>query len=169
MMYRCKYEGLITIVKYFVEFLSSVFSLSIIKEDTTQSSLKKLEVSMVSYAVIDTPLTTNLGDIIAQEPQTIAEKAQQVAVDKYDITGAHIKVPTYFVVKYPNGETKALHHVRDAKAISDVIQQMHLEEEDSMTNTSLSHRSNLNGLVAVLGVSSFLLILMTTTIVLGIF
>lgn len=70
---------------------------------------------MVSNPAMPMPLTSNLGDRIVKEPQTIEEKAKQIAVDKYDITGAHIKVPAYFIVNYPNGETKALHHVRDAK------------------------------------------------------
>jgi hypothetical protein len=39
----------------------------------------------------------------------------QVAVDSPDITGDWIKVATYFIVDYPNGETKALHHVKDAE------------------------------------------------------
>jgi hypothetical protein len=114
------------------------------------------------------PLTANPGDRIVNESQTIEEKAKQLAVDKYDITGAHIKVPTYFIVKYPNGETKALHHVRDAKAISDVIRQMHLEEEPALSNKT-EHKSNLNGLIAVLGLSILVLSLMTAAIAIGVF
>ncbi|MCU0537127.1 MAG: hypothetical protein MUD14_24850, partial [Hydrococcus sp. Prado102] len=111
---------------------------------------------MVSNPAMPMPLTSNLGDRIVKEPQTIEEKAKQIAVDKYDITGAHIKVPAYFIVNYPNGETKALHHVRDAKKISDVIRQMHLEEELGAIALS-EHKSNLNGLVVVL--SLFLILL----------
>jgi hypothetical protein len=66
-------------------------------------------------------LTANPGDRIADSPQTIEEKAKQIAVDVPDITGDHIKVPTYFIVEYPNREKKALHHVKDAEEISDVI------------------------------------------------
>jgi hypothetical protein len=74
-------------------------------------------------------LTANPGDRIADEPQTIEEKSQQVAVDSPDITGDHIKVPTYFVVEEPDGEKKALHHVKDAEEISDVIRQARVDEE----------------------------------------
>jgi hypothetical protein len=121
---------------------------------------------MVNAAAMGIPLTANPGDRIADKPQTIEEKAKQLAVDKYDITGAHIKVPTYFIVKYPNGETKALHHVRDAQAISDVIRQMHLEEEISTTS---DHKANLNGFLVVTGLSFLALLLMTMTFVIGVF
>ncbi|WP_017655845.1 hypothetical protein [Fortiea contorta] len=73
-------------------------------------------------------LTANPGDRIADEPQSVEEKAQQVALDVPDITGDQIKVPTYFVVEYPDGEKKALHHVKDAEEISDVIRQARLDE-----------------------------------------
>ena len=68
----------------------------------------------------DAPLTANPGDRI-DESMSLEEKAKQVAVDAPDITGDHIVVPTYFVVDEPDGEKKALHHVRDAEEISDVI------------------------------------------------
>lgn len=71
---------------------------------------------MVSDAIATKHLTANPRDIIAQD-KSIEEKAKQVAVDKYDITGSHIQVLTYFVFTYPNGETKALHHVRDSTEI----------------------------------------------------
>ncbi len=74
-------------------------------------------------------LTANPGDRIADYPQTIEEKAQQIAVDVPDITGDHIKVPTYFIVEYPDGEKKALHHVKDAKAISDVIRLARMDDK----------------------------------------
>ncbi|MUG98872.1 hypothetical protein F7734_43905 [Scytonema sp. UIC 10036] len=73
-------------------------------------------------------LTANPGDVIADKPQTVEEKAQQVAVDSPDITGDHIKVPTYFVVDEPDGEKKALHHVKDAEEISDVVRQARVDE-----------------------------------------
>ncbi|MGJ5675037.1 MAG: hypothetical protein ACR9NN_15730 [Nostochopsis sp.] len=73
-------------------------------------------------------LTANPGDRIADEAQTIEEKSQQVAVDSPDITGDQITVPTYFVVEEPNGEKKALHHVKDAEEISDVIRQARVDE-----------------------------------------
>ncbi len=73
-------------------------------------------------------LTANPGDRIADEPQSLEEKEQQLAVDSPDITGEHLKVPTYFVVNYPNGKKKALHHVKDAEEISDVIRMARLDE-----------------------------------------
>lgn len=66
--------------------------------------------------------TTNPGDRI-DESKSLEEKAQQVAVDAPDITGDHIVVPTYFVVDEPDGSQKALHHVKDAEEISDVIRE----------------------------------------------
>ncbi len=121
---------------------------------------------MVSYAVNRKHLTVNPGDIIAKQPQTIEEKAKQIAVDVPDITGDHIKVPTYFVVEYPNGETKALHHVRDAKQISDVIRQMHFEEEEEITSGAreIQHELNLTGLIFILAC-----FLITSIILVGIF
>jgi hypothetical protein len=73
-------------------------------------------------------LTANPGDVISDEPQSIEEKSKQVAVDSPDITGDHITVPTYFVVDEPDGEKKALHHVKDAEEISDVIRQARMDE-----------------------------------------
>lgn len=73
-------------------------------------------------------LTVNPGDIVTEEHKSIAEKAQQVAVDSPDITGDWILVPTYFIVEYPDGEKKALHHVRDAKQISDVVRLARMDE-----------------------------------------
>ena len=74
----------------------------------------------------------NPGDVIADE-QTVEEKSKQVAVDSPDITGDHIKVPTYFVVEEPDGEEKALHHVKDAEEISDVIRQARVDDEGNRT------------------------------------
>jgi hypothetical protein len=73
-------------------------------------------------------LTANPGDRISEEPQSLEEKAKQLAVDSPDITGEHLKVPTYFVVNYPDGHQKALHHVKDAEEISDVIRMARLDE-----------------------------------------
>ena len=67
-------------------------------------------------------LTSNPGDRI-DESMSLEEKSKQVAVDAPDITGEHIVVPTYFVVDEPDGSQKALHHVRDAEEISDVVRQ----------------------------------------------
>jgi hypothetical protein len=73
-------------------------------------------------------LTANPGDKISDEPQSIEEKAKQIAVDAPDITGDHVTVPTYFVVDEPDGEKKALHHVKDAEEISDMIRQARVDE-----------------------------------------
>jgi hypothetical protein len=72
-------------------------------------------------------LTINPGDRI-DDSKSLEEKAKQVAVDAPDITGDHIVVPTYFVVDEPDGSQKALHHVKDAEEISDVIRQARVDE-----------------------------------------
>lgn len=71
--------------------------------------------------------TINPGDRI-DESKTLQEKAQQVAVHAPDITGDYIVVPTYFVFNCPDGTQKALHHVKDADAISDMIRQARMDE-----------------------------------------
>lgn len=76
----------------------------------------------------ETHRSVNTGDVISDEPQSIEEKSKQIAVDSPDITGDHITVPTYFVVEEPDGEEKALHHVKDAEEISDVIRQARVDE-----------------------------------------
>ncbi len=119
---------------------------------------------MVSYAARGKTLTVNPGDRIVKEPQSLEEKAKQLAVNAPDITGDHIKVPTYFIVKYPDGETKALHHVRDAKEISKVIQQMHFEEESWPQEAEENHHTNLTGIIFTIA-----LFLMTAIILVGIF
>lgn len=73
-------------------------------------------------------LTINPGDRI-DDSKSLEEKAKQVAVDAPDITGDHIVVPTYFVVDMPDGSQKALHHVKDADEISDVIRQARVDED----------------------------------------
>ena len=87
------------------------------------------ETIMVDNKQKDIHRTVNPGDVISEEPQAVEEKAEQLAVDSPDITGDHIKVPTYFVVDEPDGEQKALHHVKDAEEISDVIRQARVDEE----------------------------------------
>jgi len=77
----------------------------------------------------DMQRTANPGDRISDEPQTIEEKAKQLAVDHVpDITGDVITVPTYVIVEEPDGKKKALHHVKDAEEISDVIRQARVDE-----------------------------------------
>ena len=81
----------------------------------------------------ETHRAVNPGDVIADEQQSVEEKSKQIAVDSPDITGDHIKVPTYFVVEEPDGEEKALHHVKDAEEISDVIRQARVDDEGNRT------------------------------------
>jgi hypothetical protein len=113
--------------------------------------------------------TVNPGDIVKSN-QTLEEKSQQIAVDAPDITGDRVVVPTYFMVDYPNGEKKALHHVRDAQEISDVIRQMRLHEEvDEPKFDTHDHPTKLSGLGVTLGVLMLLATLFTGAIVIGIF
>lgn len=76
--------------------------------------------------------TVNPGDQVNQE-KSLEEKAQQVAVNTGDITGDRIVVPTYFVVDDPEEGQKALHHVKDAEEISDVIRQARVDESGERT------------------------------------
>lgn len=112
-------------------------------------------------------LTVNPGDRIASEPQSIEEKAKQVAVDNWDLTG-HDKIPTYFVINYPNGEIKALHHVKDARAISDAIRQMNFQAEEGI-DKSANPPVTSSGLIIVVGISCLILCLMTAIIAIGVF
>ena len=83
----------------------------------------------------ETHRAVNPGDVIADEHQStdkhenIEEKSKQLAVDSPDITGDHITVPTYVIVEEPDGEKKALHHVKDAEEISDVIRLARVDED----------------------------------------
>ncbi|MGL4617529.1 hypothetical protein [Chroococcidiopsis sp.] len=81
----------------------------------------------------ETHRAVNPGDVIADDKQSVEEKKEQLAVDSPDITGDHIQVPTYFVVEEPDGEEKALHHVKDAEEISDVIRQSRVDENGERT------------------------------------
>ena len=70
--------------------------------------------------------TVNEGDII-DDSKSLEEKKEQTAVDTWDPAG-HVEVPTYFPVEDEDGEEKALHHVKDAEEISDVIRQARTDE-----------------------------------------
>lgn len=119
---------------------------------------------MASYTKTTINSASNPGDRI-QANQTLEEKAKQLAVDAPDITGDHIKVPTYFIVEYPDGQKQALHHVKDAKKISEIIQKMQLEEENwELQSERESHFFNWSGIVLF-----FLLLLVTIPILVGIF
>lgn len=101
--------------------------MTIANENSTYSRIG--EIRMEDNKEKETHRAVNPGDVISEEPETVEEKKQQLAVDSPDITGDHIEVPTYFAVKEPDGEEKALHHVKDAEEISDVIRQARVDEE----------------------------------------
>lgn len=71
--------------------------------------------------------TVNEGDRVDGN-ESLEEKKQKIAVDSADITGEHVVVPTYITVEDETGEEQALHHVKDAEAISDVIRQVRVDE-----------------------------------------
>lgn len=107
---------------------------------------------------------TNPGDRIKPN-QTLEEKAKQLAVNAPDITGDHIVVPTYFIAEYPNGEKQALHHVKDAKKISHLIQQMGLEKKNDRSEPVREvHFVNWTSTILILG-----LLVLTVPILVGIF
>jgi hypothetical protein len=73
--------------------------------------------------------TVNPGDKISEEPKSVEEKGEEVAVESWDIVGK-VKVPEYFVAEdQETGEKEALHHVKDAEEISDVIRKARVDEE----------------------------------------
>ncbi|MGB3615140.1 MAG: hypothetical protein WBA10_15205 [Elainellaceae cyanobacterium] len=76
--------------------------------------------------------TLNPGDRV-DDSQSLEEKAKQVAVNAPDITGDHITVPTYFVVEGEDGDKEALHHVKDAEEISDVIREARTDDDGNRT------------------------------------
>lgn len=79
----------------------------------------------------DVNRTANEGDVI-DESKSLEEKKDQVAVESWDIAGK-VETPAYFPVKDEDGEEKALHHVKDAQEISDVIRQARVDEDGDRT------------------------------------
>ncbi len=75
----------------------------------------------------------NPGDREMSAEASVAEKGEKTAVAYEDVTGNPIEVPTYFKVKGEDGEEKALHHVKDAEEISDVIREARVNEEGERT------------------------------------
>lgn len=71
-------------------------------------------------------LTINPGDRIDPD-RSLKEKQEQYAVNRRDLLGDRIRIPTYFVVNYPDGEREVLHHVRDAEEIADVIRRARVD------------------------------------------
>lgn len=79
----------------------------------------------------------NPGDKEAPPSMPAEQKGEKVAVAYDDVLGNSVEVPTYFTVEGEdaegNPEEKALHHVKDAEAISDVIRQARLNEDAERT------------------------------------
>ena len=77
----------------------------------------------------EAPRTVNKGDVI-DESKSLEEKKEQVAVSNNnpDPVGQNT-VPAYFPVEGKDGEEEALHHVRDAEEISDVVRQARVDED----------------------------------------
>lgn len=98
-----------------------------IRQPLTPEEITPAERQAQRQALENENLTVNPGDRI-DESKSLEEKARQVAVNAPDITGDHIVVPTYFIVDDGDGHLTALHHVRDAEAISDVIRQARVDE-----------------------------------------
>ena len=75
----------------------------------------------------------NPGDKEAPPSASVAEKGKKVAVAYEDATGNPVEVPTYFTVEGEDGKEAALHHVKDAEEISDVIRQARVNEDGDRT------------------------------------
>ena len=74
----------------------------------------------------------NPGDKEAPPSASVEEKGEKVAVAYEDALGNPVEVPTYFKVEGEDGE-EALHHVKDAEEISDVIRQARVDEDGDRT------------------------------------
>ena len=122
---------------------------------------------MTSHSIDWSHPTINPGDRIRPN-QTLEEKAQQIAVDAPDITGEHIRVPTYFIVEYDNGEKQALHHVRDAEAISDVVQLRPDSPEETPDETPRAHHT-YSAANPIMLLFILILTLVTVPILIGVF
>lgn len=75
----------------------------------------------------------NPGDKEMSPDASVEEKGEKTAVAYEDALGNPIEVPTYFTVEGENGEKEALHHVKDAEEISDVIRQARVNDEGERT------------------------------------
>lgn len=103
-----------------------------IQQPLTPEQVSPEQVEAHKVALHNGDPTLNPGDIIDRD-MTLAEKAQQVAVNVADITGEKVVVPTYFIVDDPQEGRKALHHIKDAEEISDVIRQARMNEAGERT------------------------------------
>lgn len=75
----------------------------------------------------------NPGDKEMSPEASVEEKGQKTAVAYEDALGNNTEVPTYFTVEGENGEKEALHHVKDAEEISDVIREARVNEDGERT------------------------------------
>jgi len=75
----------------------------------------------------------NPGDKEAPPTASVEEKSEKTAVAYEDALGNPVEVPTYFEVEGESGEKEALHHVKDAEEISDVIRQARVDEDGERT------------------------------------
>lgn len=99
-----------------------------VKQPLTPEELTPKQRQEHDEALTNENPTLNPGDRV-QEDKSLEEKARQVAVNTADITGEHVVIPTYFVIDDGEGNKKALHHVKDAEEISDVIRQARTNED----------------------------------------
>jgi hypothetical protein len=103
-----------------------------ISQPLTPEEVSPEQRAEMKRAMREDDLVLNPGDYVDGE-KTLEEKSKQVAVDTADITGDRIVVPTYFVVDDPEEGQKALHHIKDAEEISDVIRQARIDEDGNRT------------------------------------
>lgn len=103
-----------------------------ISQPLTPEEVSPEQRAEMKRAMQEDDLVLNPGDYVDGE-KTLEEKSKQVAVDTGDITGDRIVVPTYFVVDDPEEGQKALHHIKDAEEISDVIRQARVDEDGKRT------------------------------------
>lgn len=103
-----------------------------ISQPLTPEDVSPEQRAEMKRAMKEDDLVLNPGDHVNGE-KTLEEKSKQVAVDTVDITGDRIVVPTYFIVDDPEEGQKALHHIKDAEEISDVIRQARVDESGNRT------------------------------------
>ncbi|MGB7087277.1 MAG: hypothetical protein WBD47_17095 [Phormidesmis sp.] len=75
----------------------------------------------------------NPGDKEAPPSASVEEKGEKTAVAYDDALGNSTEVPTYVTVEDEEGKEEALHHVKDAEEISDVIRQARVDEDGERT------------------------------------
>ena len=71
----------------------------------------------------------NPGDKEMPSDASVEEKGKKTAVAYEDALGNPVDVPTYFTVEGEEGKKEALHHVKDAEEISDVIREARVDED----------------------------------------